>query len=558
VSRSPSRGALALVAAAALLSSLTFPVGRAGAQGNQAPIVATADQLVFAQGETIEFSVIGQDPEGAPLSYSVTSDVAGLGVNADSRGVHFSGVPTTLGFFTISVSATDGQLTTTEVMQVEVRAFAEGQLLTPVIFDTEFFYYQTGVYSEHQVTGVDGNNGPGPLEYWAWNLPDGMTMNEATGVVSGTPTMSWDWHQSTHKLFDGRKTSDGVQIFWIPRSSSPPPTTTAPTTTAPPTTIAPTTTAATTTARPTTTARRSTTRPTTTRPPTTAAPTTRGATSTEVPTTATTAPATTTAPASPSDTRSGSPSPSTEAAPGDASPVSVAPPTTAAPPIGTELDASDDRYVVPQGQHNLPLAQNDRRRSLDDRLEIIGVTQPQSGSIEVVGDGVVLDTGTWTGELSFTYTVSDGDTSDVASVTVFVTADTGLADTNFVPIDGNGVLGQRTDEGGPQRALPLVRVPDVLVLFSSLNLSALSWLWVLFALVTPALWLILARRKSGWAAVCGVERGETAPVQIRRGEVQLRHDATNIWVTGRRKRGRAQVETFAGRGWMDPQHLQIF
>ncbi len=205
----------------------------------------------------------------------------------------------------------------------------------------------------------------------------------------------------------------------------------------------------------------------------------------------------------------------------------------------------------------LSVTRNDVRISEEDVLQITDVTGADPAvTLSVEGDTLVLETGEWSGELVLSYTVTDGETSEVATATVVVT------DSAIAPISAASQRGSFDGYGDnnspdPDRILPRLEVPNFLVLFGSLNLAMFSNPWLLGALFLPLVALWRSRRKSGWAEVTGVPRGEVALVDLAGSQAQLRHDADEIWVTGRRRRGLVEVHVFGGSGWMDPDLLKF-
>ena len=197
--------------------------------------------------------------------------------------------------------------------------------------------------------------------------------------------------------------------------------------------------------------------------------------------------------------------------------------------------------------------QNDQRTNASDQLQILEVTQPSSGTVEIDGDQIVLSTGETTSSITFTYIVTDGSTSSEATATVVVLSDSGTSRIDDIELDlALTDPGNDSETSGP---LPTLQVPDALLAILSLDLREVSLMWLIGAMTIPLFLLFRIRSTSGWATIEGVDRGDTVPVQLRSGELRLRHDAQNIWVTGRKRRGLVQVETFAGTGWMKPDHL---
>ena len=239
-------------------------------------------------------------------------------------------------------------------------------------------------------------------------------------------------------------------------------------------------------------------------------------------------------------------------------PVITAPPPapTIPPPVGNTLQAEDDTFFVPAGSHLLSVAQNDQRADATDQVRISEVGEPSSGTVQIDGDQIQISIVDASSPITFTYTITDGSSTSQATATVVVLG-TGTATTaEFTELQLG--LADSADGGDDANSgvFPRFRVPPALLAILSLDLAQISLLWVVAGLIFPAILLLRARSDSGWVAVTGVDRDETVTVKLKFGELQLRHDARDIWRTGRKRRGLVQVETFGGTGWMKPDHLQ--
>ena len=183
----------------------------------------------------------------------------------------------------------------------------------------------------------------------------------------------------------------------------------------------------------------------------------------------------------------------------------TAPPSTAPPPpVGGVLAANDDTFLLLIGEHTLAVAQNDQRTPGRSNLTITEVSM-ESGvaSISAEGDAVVFDTGDSPGVYTFTYTISDGVSSDVASVQVVVTALASNANAIDGLVDDGADEASDAEDEDRTGILPSLRLPDISVSFRSLNLVLHTNPWLLAGvlLVPIAIWRF--RRVSGWASVTG-------------------------------------------------------
>lgn len=142
------------------------------ADGAQEPRITTN---VLDNGNLDEPYRYGMSATGGAITWSATGLPAGLSINNASGMI--SGVPTADGTFssvTITVSNPQGQTSRTYSMTI----YSSPKITTLTLPEgTEGVAYSAKVEAD----------GAGAVEWTAENLPDGLSINKNTGVISGTP-----------------------------------------------------------------------------------------------------------------------------------------------------------------------------------------------------------------------------------------------------------------------------------------------------------------------------------------------------------------------------------
>lgn len=139
-----------------------------------APVVTVAGTETATAFQSYSYQIVANN---SPTGYSATGLPDGLTLNT-TTGV-ISGTPTTPGTYTISLTATNlgGDGTGTLTLTVN------RNLGAPSITSNLIAQGQVGSAFGYQITASNT-----PTSYTAANLPAGLTVNTATGAISGTPT----------------------------------------------------------------------------------------------------------------------------------------------------------------------------------------------------------------------------------------------------------------------------------------------------------------------------------------------------------------------------------
>jgi hypothetical protein len=144
------------------------------------PIIVSAATASGVQGQFFSYQIVATN---SPTSFSATNLPDGLAVNT-STGV-ISGVPTTVGNTRITIGAANADGTTSGTLDVQVDASSTSGI--PVITSAGSASVIVGQPFSYQITATNT-----PTAFGASNLPLGLTIDPATGVISGTPSAVGD------------------------------------------------------------------------------------------------------------------------------------------------------------------------------------------------------------------------------------------------------------------------------------------------------------------------------------------------------------------------------
>ena len=154
----------------------------APAPGNQAPVLTKPENQFNVEGDVIDLQVVASDGDGDSLTYSATPLPAGLSIDQNTgliSGTIAAGART-LSPYNVQVSVTDGTETANESFFWTVTLNNHA----PVIVNPPDQESVEGDIVSFQIEASDPDNTP--LTYTATNLPTGLAIDPATGLISGT------------------------------------------------------------------------------------------------------------------------------------------------------------------------------------------------------------------------------------------------------------------------------------------------------------------------------------------------------------------------------------
>jgi hypothetical protein len=151
---------------------------------NVAPTIANPGNQVTVVGASVDLAISASDANGDTLSYSATALPAGLGINGSTG--HITGAPTTANTYNVTVTVSDGSLSanasfTWTIIPPEVNG-------APNLVNPGNQSSATGTPVSLALSASDPNGDT--LSYSATGLPTGLSVNPATGAITGTPTVT--------------------------------------------------------------------------------------------------------------------------------------------------------------------------------------------------------------------------------------------------------------------------------------------------------------------------------------------------------------------------------
>lgn len=157
---------------------------------NQAPNVTNPGNQTVNEGDSITLQINANDPDGDALSYAATGLPSALSIDSTSGLISGSFATGTAGNHAISITVTDDGTpneATTVTFDIQVNT-TQTQNQAPNITSpgTQYNAAEDKPSLAINSTDPDGDK----LNYSASGLPDGLSINPTTGIISGTITES--------------------------------------------------------------------------------------------------------------------------------------------------------------------------------------------------------------------------------------------------------------------------------------------------------------------------------------------------------------------------------
>ncbi len=198
--------------------------------GNQAPVITNPGNQTNIAGDVVSLPISASDPDGDTLSYSATGLPPGLNINSNTGVIAGTLASDSAGTYTVTLNISDGMENVSVVFTWTVTN--PGPVNQPPVVTNPGS--QTNIEGDIVSLPISASDSDGDiLSYGSSGLPSGLSINNTTGVISGTISSSGTFN-TTVNVVDGNGGQDSTTFTWIispaptitisPFTSSPQPT----------------------------------------------------------------------------------------------------------------------------------------------------------------------------------------------------------------------------------------------------------------------------------------------------------------------------------------------
>jgi len=160
--------------------------GRISGAANQPPRFTSQPLTAALEQHFYYYGAVAVDPEADPISYAVDSGPGGLVIDATSGLLSWTPTASQIGLHPVQLRATDARGGfTTQAFLIEVADYNE----PPTIVSIPSLHARTGRVYEYDVDAFDPEGQPLTFAFGG-AVPEGMTIDSATGVVHWTPAVT--------------------------------------------------------------------------------------------------------------------------------------------------------------------------------------------------------------------------------------------------------------------------------------------------------------------------------------------------------------------------------
>lgn len=164
---------------------------------NDAPTISSQAITTATEDEAYSYVVTAEDIDGDNLTFSLTTKPSGMTINANTGAISWTpenGVESEV----VTVQVSDGTLTASQTFTITVTAVNDAPeiISTPLTGALEDTLYTYDV----NATDIDGDT----LNYSLTVSPDGMVIDESTGVITWTPANGVESEPVTVEVTDGQ------------------------------------------------------------------------------------------------------------------------------------------------------------------------------------------------------------------------------------------------------------------------------------------------------------------------------------------------------------------